>query len=302
MKLKIPIDKFDDWLRNKNLKEITIKRYLYYFTKFLKHGDFTQENISKFLSEKGNRNGVARSFLLNFKKFLTVNYREIGLDKDSRLEISEVELPTVTGRPKQTLIKPLMEEQVLTIEKFLPGEKEKLQLLMTYYGGLRIGELHKIKVASFNWEEWKKDIEQLGECRVHGKGNKEGLALFPAPLMKRIARYIRSSNQFTLSSYLFLKTSENLEEIDPSNLYRTWQRKLKKASIDAGITKLDSNGKVIKETDVHPHILRHSWGFHLKNIKNMDIRDIQEVLRHSSITSTQLYTYTDKSRLKDLLK
>ncbi len=299
--MQISLNKFEEWLRNKNLQDITIEKYLYYFTKFLKHGSFTQENVSKFLSHKGNR-GVARAFLLNYKKFLTVNYKELGLTKDFRLEVSEVELPSLTGSVKRTLIKPLTQEQILHLEKYLPGEKEKIKLLMTYYGGLRNGELHKIKISSFNWELWKKDTDQLGECLVHGKGNKEGLSLFPPSVMKRAARYIRSQNYLSLASYLFLKDSEDIHGTILINECRTWQRKLKAAAISAGITKLDSTGKVIKETDVHPHTLRHSWGFHLKNIKEMDIRDIQEVLRHSSITSTQLYTYTDKSRLKDLLK
>lgn len=298
-----PVDKFEDWLINKNLKDQTIANYLYYFHKFVPYYQaLTQKNVSRFLSEKGNRNINARAFIWNLKKFLIVNYKELGLNQEARIDISEVEIPSQTGRIKQRLVKPLTEEQILEIEKSFVNEKEKLQLLMSYYGGLRLGELFKIRVSSFNWEEWKKDPNQLGECTVYGKGDKEGLALFPPQLMKRIARYIRSSNFASLASYIFLKNLESLEGINLINRTSLWQKKLKKASIKAGIIKFDTSGKIIADTNVHPHKLRHSWGYYLRNVKNMDIRDIQEVLRHSSITSTQIYTYADKSRLKELLK
>ena len=299
--MKIPIDKFRNYLLNKNLKNKTVEEYLYYFNRFLIYEAFTQENVGRFLSKKENMNGVSRSFLMNLRKFLMINYREMGLSPDNRLEISEIELPQMSGRTKERLVKPLTEEQILQIEKHLPTERERLQLFMSYYGGLRIGELFRIRVISFNWEEWKKDMNQVGECSVLGKGNKEGLAFFPPSLMKRIATYIRSQDYKSLSAYLFMKKVGDAEEIDVSNKVRTWQNNLKNAGIKAGITKLDAKGKIIHDTRVHPHKLRHSWGYYLKNVKKMDIRDIQEILRHSSIVSTQRYTYVDKSDLKKML-
>ena len=80
-----------------------------------------------------------------------------------------------------------------------------------------------------------------------------------------------------------------------------WRNHLKKAAIRAGIIRFDDKGKVIPDTNVHPHKLRHSWGHHLKNVKKLDIRDIQEILRHTSITSTQRYTLVDKAQVKKRL-
>lgn len=299
--MKIPILNFRTWLENKGLKARTIKDYMYYCNKFLPYHSFTQENVNKYLADKGNMNHVARGFLINLKKFLMVNYKELGLDQDSRIEVAEVELPALTGRIKQRLVKPLTEEQVLEIEKYLEGELNKLKLLMSYYAGLRIGELYKIRIVSFNWDEWKKDMNQVGECRVYGKGDKEGLAFFPSKLMKRIAKHIHAENYPSLSSYLFMKKFDSEEQVNIDNRMKTWGKQLKKAAIKAGIIKFDSSGEIIHDTDVYPHKLRHSWGYHLKNVKKMDLRDIQEILRHSSITSTQRYTYTDKSHLKKIL-
>jgi integrase len=300
--MKIHIDSFVAWLKNKNLKDRTIEEYLYYFNKFVPYESFTQESIGKFLAKKENRNGVARAFLINLKKYVMVNYKEIGLDKDQRIEVSEIELPQISGRPKERLINPLTEEQVLHLEKFLHAEKEKIMLLASFYGALRAGELLKIRVSSFNWEDWKKDITQHGECRVYGKGDKEGVAFFPPALMKRIGKFIYRQGFPSLSSYIFLNKTETLEGIDIRNRMSNWERKLRIAGIRSGITKLDGNKKVIEETRVHPHKLRHSWADHLRHVLGADALQIMELLRHRSINSTQRYVRANKPLLKELLR
>jgi len=300
--LNIPIDQFENWLRNKNLKDRSIKEYMYYFNKFLIYGPFTQESVSKFLSEKSNRNVIARSFLINLQKFLFVNYKELGIEREKRMDISEVELPKLSGRTKQILIKPLMEEQVLEIVNHMPSEKTKLMTLLTYYGGLRVGGLMSIQINSFNWNEWKKDMTDQGECVVREKGQKERIAFIPPKIMKRSAQYIRSNNWQSFSAYLFMPDVKNINDVNINSKAYDWATKLRRAGIKAGVSEIDSNGKIIKETGVHPHKLRHSWGYHLKNVKKLDIRDIQEILGHSSIVSTQRYLYTDKDHIKKLLK
>lgn len=292
------MDRFEEWLKNKNLKERTIENYIYYFNKFT-FDSFDQETISRFLSKKQNRNNIARSFLINFKRFLLVNYEELGLSQESRVKIAEVELPRLTGRTRQRLIKPIPHEQIQLLEKHLETEKLKLQLLLSYYCGLRLGELLKITILSFNWEQWKKDISKMGECRVYGKGDKEGIALVPAYLMKRVAIYIKSRHFDSLDSKLFVSGNGSL---NLKNKSRTWQSKLREAGIKAGITKLDDNGIPIKDTVVHPHRLRHSYASYLLNDRGLNLREVQEILRHSSIQSTQIYTHINKERLKQRLE
>ncbi|MFX1590259.1 MAG: tyrosine-type recombinase/integrase [Promethearchaeota archaeon] len=252
------------------------------------------------MSEKSNRNSIARSFLINLQKFLMVNYQELGLTHDQRMDISEVELPKLTGRVKKRLIQPIPHDQIFLLEQHLDTEQLKLQLLLSYCCGLRLGELLKITPLSFNWDEWKKDPSQMGECRVYGKGDKEGLALVPSELMKRIARYIRSKEWKSVQDKIFIRSGLS-GNINVKNRSRSWQMKLREAGIKSGITKLDVEGKPIKETVVHPHRLRHSYATHLLNDKNLDLREVQEVLRHSSIQSTQIYTHINKEHLKKRL-
>jgi integrase len=296
--MNIPLNKFEAWLKAKNLKERTIEEYVYYFNKFSIYSGFNQDNVSRFLSQKTTRNNPARSFLKIFQKFLMVNYKEFGIDKDQRIEISEVELPTLSGRKEEKIIKPLLEEDILNLEKCFKEEKEKLMLLLSYYGGLRIQEMLQIKIISFNWDEWKKDINQPGECKVLGKGSKEGIAFFPGWLMQRVAKYIRSKNFPSLNSHIFVIREKEFEKINWTNKEGNWEKKIKRAGIQAGIIKLDENKKIIKETDIWPHKLRHSWGYYLREVRKLDIRDIKEILRHSNITSTQRYLYVDKKDLK----
>lgn len=296
--MKIPIDKFENWLSNKNLKERTIENYIYYFNKF-NFEFFNQETVSRFLMDKTNRNSIARSFLVNFQRFLLVNYKELGLSDENRLKIAEIELPKLTGRKSQKIIKPIPHEYIQLLEKALETEKERLMLLLSYYCALRLGELIKIKVISFNWDKWKASPEKMGECIVYGKGDKEGIALIPADLMKRIARFIRNSSFDSLNSYLFIRSRQ--DKINFKNRSRTWQRKIREAGIRSGITKFDEKGKVIEDTRVHPHRLRHSYASYLHNVKGLSLKEIQEVLRHADIQSTQIYTHIDKEHLKPKL-
>ncbi len=294
----VPIDKFEEWLESKNLKERTIQNYLYYFNKFT-FDSFNQETISKFLSEKSNRNSIGRSFLVNLQRFLKINHKELGISQESRIKITEVELPKLTGRTKQRIIKPIPHEHISILENNLDTEQLKLQLLLSYYCGLRLGELLKITILSFNWEEWKKDPSRMGECRVYGKGDREGIALVPSVLMKRIAIFIKSKSFDSLDSRLFIKATG---EINIKNRSRTWQQKLRDAGIRAGITKLDKENKTIKDTVIHPHRLRHSYAAYLLNEKGLNLREVQELLRHSSIQSTQIYTHISKEHLKEKLE
>lgn len=296
--MNIDTHKFESWLINKNLKERTIEEYLYYFNKF-RDNVFDQETVSRFLSNKSHRNIVARSFLINLRKFILVNYKELGFTIDQRLEASEVELPKITGREKKREIIVLKLEDIMLLEKTMETEKLKLQLLCSYYGALRVGEMLKIKVISFNWKEWKKDMSKMGECKVFGKGDKEGVAFFPKELMIRIAKYIKSQKDLDINSTIFIKNYVNHRSIKSGAT--TFQKKIREAGVKAGLIKFDKKGQIIQETSIHPHILRHSYASYLVNEKNMDIRKVQIFLRHSSLSSTQIYVHIDRDKLKEEL-
>ncbi len=296
--MNVSLDKFASWLTNKGLKDRTVENYLYYFNKFTSDV-FNQETISLFLSKKENRNTVARGFLLNFKRFLVVNCQELGVEH-LKADIASVELPQITGRKRERIVRPISKEGIHRLEGVLETEKLKLQLLISFYCGLRLGGLLKIKVVSFDWDKWKKDSSKMGELRVFEKGDKEGIALVPPEIMERVALFIHSAGFKSVDAYLFVKPRRENQRV--KDLARTWQNKLAKAGVDCGITQIGSDDKPIKETVVHPHRLRHSYASHLLNVMGMNLKEVQELLRHSDISSTQIYTHTDKEKSKKKLE
>ena len=116
--------------------------------------------------------------------------------------------------------------------------------------------------------------------------------------MVRIATFIHGQEFSSVNAYIF---REQDKEYNFNNLARQWQLKLAEAGVRAGITQVSPEDKIIKETAVHPHRLRHSYASHLLNVVGLDLREVQELLRHSSIQSTQIYTHVSKGQLKDKL-
>jgi site-specific recombinase XerD len=283
----IPQNIFEGWLQNKGLKKRSIKNYLYYFNRF-RYKRFNQANVSRFLSDPSHRNTIARSMLLNLKECMIRNHKELEIDSYYYKEINDVFLPKITGRQTQKLINPLTKDQIDLLEKTFDSEQLKIMLLTCYHAGLRLQELINIKVNSFNWNHWKKNTAGMGEVKVFGKGHKEGIALLPSPLMVRISKFIRVS-------------SDNYKGVDSKLFFigaSSFQKQLHAAGLKSGITQKNEDGKIIEETRVHPHKLRHSYAHNLL-INGVDIRYIKEALRHSSIQSTQIYTKLNTQELKE---
>ena len=300
--ININLDTFEDWLVNKELRVRTIESYMYYFFRFKQnYSVFNQETAMKFFSEKRNRNKVGKSFLINFKKFLMQNHKALDISMEDLADIVEMDLSTFKAKGQPTLVKPIAHKDIALLEEHLPTERLKIQLLLSYYCALRLGEALKVRFRSFNWEEWGKDMTKMGECRVMGKGGKPGIALVPGVIMNRISHFFKSSKNHTQNSFLFLKSHLTDEEINVKNKARAWQMALRKAGKTSKLSEVDDDGKVTKETAIYPHRLRHSYATYLLNVKKLNIREVQEVLRHSSITSTQIYTHIKKEELKEKL-
>lgn len=292
---KIDLKLFEEYLKLKGLRPRTIREYLYYAIRFNNMGDFNNGTfstytITRFLVDKTNLNNVARSFILILKKFLLHYREELKITEEEFKEIVQTEVPSISGRTKVKLNIPLARAEMELMESTLNTEELKLMFLTCYNGGLRLQELMGIKISSFNWDSLKENPEEMGEVRVNGKGGREGICLLPNWLMKRIGIYIRS-NSFKngAESYLFNMTGRNFEI------------KLREAGIKSGITRKNEKGEYIQNTIVHPHKLRHQLGYDLIK-KKVDIRYIKDILRHSSIASTQIYTQLSKDDLKDKLQ
>ena len=244
-----------DWLKTKELKDTTIKDYMFYFDKF--KGEFNQVNVDEFLIDYNNI--VARAFLKNLKEYL------IEHPSGDMNDILNVKFPKITGRRKKSLPKIISKDEVYLIEDKMPSEKFKLMLLLSYFGGLRIGGLlgtkeqgeliGGVKVKDFNWYTWKKDKSKMGELRVYEKGGKEGIAIVHPQLMERIMNWINeeASDKIINNKIIFDRSK------------RRWQQILSQVSLKA-------IGKSIS-----PHVLRHSIASDMLK-KGVDIRYIKDFL------------------------
>ena len=160
----------------------------------------------------------------------------------------------------------------------LIGKRDRAILELFYATGIRLNELSGLNIGSVNPQE------KL--LRVIGKGNKERIVPFGNPAKNALELYLRKRGKSWVSPQntpLFTSRGENRIAV------RTIQKRVNiyLKSILGG------------RTGASPHTLRHTFGTHLLE-NNADIRSIQELLGHSSISSTQIYTKVNPKKMKDI--
>jgi len=246
---------FINWLESRGLSERSIKEYLFYFHKFKHDEELTQELIDKFILRYNNV--VGRAFISNYLKFL---YKKMGV-----FIAKDIEIEKITGRKQERVPDTITEARMREIENSMDDERNKIMLILSFYSGIRLGELMSLSPQNFNWGEWFRDSNKPGQLKVIGKNNKQRIVLVKAEVMDRIATKYLSCREKHESLF---KISE-----------RRWQ-------------------KILGKYNIHPHTLRHSFATHLK-INGVELRKIQKLLGHSSISTTQIYARTDLEEVKE---
>jgi site-specific recombinase XerD len=155
--------------------------------------------------------------------------------------------------------------------------RDRAMLELTYSCGLRCEEIVNLDFGALDFE-----TEQL---RVLGKGSKERLLPVGEPAQRALRRYLDKGRHALMAdpdeAALFLsKSGRRLSSSDVTRRLRLW---LREAALAAGAS---------------PHSLRHSFATHLLE-GGADLRTIQELLGHASISTTQVYTRVDAARLRD---
>ena len=156
------------------------------------------------------------------------------------------------------------------------GLRDRALLELLYASGLRVSEL-----VSLNLEQVNLDTN---EVRVWGKGSKERIVLMGQPAARALSTYLTRGRPELLgkkgTSALFLN------RYGGRLIERRVQRILEKYAGVAGIGRR-----------VHPHMLRHTFATHLLD-GGADLRVVQELLGHASLSSTQIYTHVSQSQAK----
>jgi len=287
--MKELIDTFLSYLSvERGLSNNTISSYrddLNFYIDFLsaQHVDvlskITKNDITNFMlnqKDKGiSANSIARRLaaIRMFHRFLT---RERILKADPT---SLIDSPKLWKKIPETLS--LNEVEALLGQPNIrekQGIRDRAILETLYATGMRVSEAVNLKVSGVNLE--------VGFLRCIGKGNKERVI----PLGKKAVASIRRYNEASRNSFLKKKESEFLflnrsgNKISRQSLWKI----IKKYARDARIKK-----------PMKPHILRHSFATHLLE-GGADLRSVQEMLGHSNISTTQIYTHINKDRLKTI--
>ena len=183
---------------------------------------------------------------------------------------------------EEKLPRVLSGEQVRSLLERIPARtplelRDRAMFELAYSCGLRCEEIVNLDVGSFDFE-----TEQL---RVLGKGSKERLLPVGEPAQRALRRYLEGGRHVLATEpregALFLsKSGRRLSGSDITRRLGLWVRE---AALAAGVS---------------PHSLRHSFATHLLE-GGADLRTIQELLGHASISTTQVYTRVDAARLRE---
>jgi len=261
---------FKAWLELKGLSRKTIKNYLFYFGKLEL---LNSEYMTLFL--KRYNNIVSRAFLKNF-----ISYIKESQSPEVKALVLDFEMPKITGRKKKKLPNILTLDQIKELALGMNSDRDALMVLISFYCGLRMGELLSIKPGDFNFKVWIKNKTENGLLRVTGKGKKERIVPVPAWFMNSLLSF--ANEQHIIKPY---GPADLLFNIRPSR----WQDILNKAAL-----------KVLGRR-VNPHLLRHSCGAYLRD-NGWELDAIKEFLGHESITSTVIYTHLSKEKIKSMYK
>ncbi|MFA4981660.1 MAG: site-specific tyrosine recombinase XerD [Candidatus Omnitrophota bacterium] len=158
------------------------------------------------------------------------------------------------------------------------GIRDKAALELMYAAGMRVSEMVEVRKEDLNLD--------VGIIKCRGKGDKERLVPIGKKAQEAIARYLEKTR-----ARLLKKREDN--HLFLSRL----GRKISRQSFWKMIKKYAKQARIKKE--ITPHTLRHSFATHLLE-KGADLRVVQELLGHSDISTTQLYTHIDKERLKSI--
>lgn len=155
------------------------------------------------------------------------------------------------------------------------GRTSRLILLLFYSTGIRLSELVNLKETQV--DHYNRQVKVLG------KGNKERVIPVSAELIAELKKYIAESPQ---KECLNVFINEKGKPLYPRYVYDAVKKHL------AAVTTLDKKS---------PHILRHTFATHLMN-NGADLNAVKELLGHSSLAATQVYTHNTIEKLKDVFK
>jgi len=261
------LDKLETELKIRGFSKRTVDAYTFHNKKFLdftskEPGSVTQDDAKKYIAHMMSGKKYKPSSVNLALSSLKFFYNEIlqnSAFNSFKAPKPEKKLPTV-----------LTKDEIKKLLDVIDNPKHRLLVEFMYSSGLRVSECMSLKIDDLDLEE------KMGKVK-HGKGNKERYIILSSNLINHFSEYIRMKKD--TSDYIF---SVNGRPIT----IRQAQKVVKEAAKKAGIKKR-----------VFCHALRSSFATHLLEA-GTDIRIIQELLGHSNLSTTQIYTKVSTQQLK----
>jgi integrase/recombinase XerD len=252
----------------RNYSPKTIRAYLDCLENYFRYKQISlkvldQDNLRQYLLKKKN-DGLSPSTLnvhLNAIKFF---YREIVKSLES------INLKFAKRRKSLPVILNRQEIQVLLSS--IQNSKHRLMLSLAYGAGLRVSEVVNLKVKDLDFSELLIHLKEA-------KGKKDRLTLIPEKMVSDLKNLIAGKS---VNNYVF--ASERGGKLTERTPQAVFERSLKIAKI---------------KKDATFHSLRHSFATHLLE-NGVDVRYVQELLGHSNIRTTQIYTHITNPAIKNI--
>jgi len=226
------------------------------------------------LAEQGLGRTSQRRHLTTIRNLVKEWLREGILEQDPTLEIK---LGPMARPLPHTLSTTQIEALIGVIDPTTPrGSRDRAMMELAYGSGLRVSELVRLPLAALD--------ARSGLLAVVGKGAKERLVPFGERARQALTHYLESGRAALLgqrqSPFLFVgRAGRPLTRQAFFKNLNTWA------------------GRLPRQLRVHPHMLRHSFASHLLQ-NGADLRAVQEMLGHSDISTTQIYTHLSTAHLR----
>lgn len=241
-------------------------------------GDIRYRDVRRYAAGLSSADAAATTVA---RKLAAIRGLYAFLVRTGRAGANPAELVSSPKRSEK-LPRVLTTEQMRSLLERIPARtplelRDRTMLELAYSCGLRCEEIVNLDEGAIDFE-----TEQL---RVLGKGSKERLLPVGEPAQRALRRYLEKGRRALATDprepALFLsKSGRRLSNSDITRRLGLWTRE---AALAAGVS---------------PHSLRHSFATHLLE-GGADLRTIQELLGHASISTTQVYTRVDAARLRD---
>ena len=266
---KIDLDQFVDFIQKKNVKtresrEEEIKEFINTF----RQRGYEKSTISRKISSLTH----FFNFLLEENEIKTNPFKNFQVPKQKK------KLPIILSNNH---IDKILE--FTKLDQSTAGVRLYTMIEILYATGIRVSELVEMKLSSV--------YEDKNFLLVAGKGNKERLVPISNKTRETLDKYLSIRGNFlndkNKSEWLFPSKRSSMGHITRQR----FNQLLKQLNIEANIG--------IKS--ISPHKLRHAFATHLLE-NGMDLRSLQQILGHSDISTTQIYTHVLKERLKEIIK